>query len=243
MIQSEIVSLTGAELLAATRELVRRSCDVEADLLVLLGEIDERKLYLESAFSSMFTFCTRELGFSEAAAYNRIQVARAARKLPAIVEAVRAGRVHLTAVRLLTAHLTPENCDGLLAQATGKTKEEIAGLVAALAPQPPPPATIRKLPEPRALFLTESSPRPVPPARAVTPIAEDTFKPQLSISREFREEIREAQDLLRHRIADGDLATIFRRALKLLVAEVKSERFAVGRSTTSTVSLAPMFTT
>jgi len=66
MIQSEIASLGDVELLAAAREVVHRSCIVEADLLGLLGEIDERKLYLERAFSSMFAFCTRELGFPRA---------------------------------------------------------------------------------------------------------------------------------------------------------------------------------
>src|SRR5438445_11095884 len=104
-----IASLTNDELLAATRDLVRRSCSMEADLLMHLGEIDERKLYLDRAFSSMFTFCTGELGFSEGAAYNRILVARAARKLPALIEAVRSGRVHLAGLRLLAPHLTLEN--------------------------------------------------------------------------------------------------------------------------------------
>jgi len=42
------------------------------------------------------------------------------------------------------------------------------------------------------------------------PVAEDTFKLQFAISREFRDEICEAQDLLRHRIPDGDIATVFR---------------------------------
>src|SRR5882672_11134011 len=70
-------SLSSADLLAATRDLVRRSRGVEAELLVHLGEIDERKLYLGCAFPSMFTFCVGELGFSEDAAYNRITVARA----------------------------------------------------------------------------------------------------------------------------------------------------------------------
>jgi len=230
MIESEIASLNDVELLDATRELVHRSCIVEADLLGLLGEIDERKLYLERAFSSMFAFCTRELGFSEGAAYNRILVARAARKLPALIDAVRTGRVHLAGLRLLAPHLTLETHEALLAKAAGRTKDEIAELVAALAPRPPPPPTIRKLPEPRPLPLAEAGARPAaPPPRPVVPVAEDTFKLQLGISREFRDEIREAQDLLRHRIPDGDLATIFRAALKLLVTEVKSDRFAVGR--------------
>jgi hypothetical protein len=38
----------------STRELVRSSHVVEAELLVHLGEIDERKLYLDWSFSSMF---------------------------------------------------------------------------------------------------------------------------------------------------------------------------------------------
>src|SRR5207244_1403052 len=191
MIESEIASLNDLELLAATREVVRRSCIVEADLLGLLGEVDDRKLYLERAFPSMFAFCTRELGFSEGAAYNRILVARAARKLPALIDAVRAGRVHLAGLRLLAPHLTLENHEATLAKAAGRTKEEIAELVAALAPLPPPPAMIRKLPEPRPLPLGEPGARPAPP-RAVVPVAEDMFKLQLAISREFRDEIREA---------------------------------------------------
>src|SRR5262249_38443264 len=202
-----------------------------------LGEIDERKLYLDRAHPSMFAFCTRELGFSEGAAYNRIFVARHGRKLPAIIEAARTGRVHLAGLRLLAPHLNPEHCEALIAKAAGRTKDEIAELVAALAPKPTPPAILRKLPESRALPLVESAPRPAqpPPPRAVVPVAEDTFKLQFAISREFRDEIREAQGLLRHRIPDGDFATIFRSALKLLVAEVKKERFAVGRKPRSEV--------
>ncbi|HET9754180.1 MAG TPA: HNH endonuclease, partial [Myxococcales bacterium] len=113
------------ELVAATRELARRSCLVEADLLVHLGEIDARKLYLDRAFSSMFAFCTHELGFSEGAAYNRILVARAARRLPAVIDAVRSGLVHLAGLRLLAPHLTLENHADLLQRAAGRSKEEI----------------------------------------------------------------------------------------------------------------------
>ena len=67
MMNSRIVveSLSSSDLRSATRELVRRSHCVEAELLVHLGEIDERKLYLDWSFSSMFAFCVGELGFSE----------------------------------------------------------------------------------------------------------------------------------------------------------------------------------
>src|SRR6266851_7440626 len=96
-----VESLSSSDLLSATRELVHKSRGVEAELLVHLGEIDERRLYLDRAFSSMFAFCVGELGFSEDAAYSRIHLARAARRLPVILEAVRSGQVHLTGLRLL----------------------------------------------------------------------------------------------------------------------------------------------
>ncbi|MCA1829285.1 MAG: HNH endonuclease [Myxococcales bacterium] len=226
-----VASLNDAELLAAASELVRQACVVEAELLVHLGEIDHRKLYLERAHSSMFAFCTRELGFSEDAACNRILVARAARKMPAVIDAVRNRRVHLAGMRLLVPHLTEPNYMDLLDKAEGRTKEEIAEIVAALAPRPAPPTFVRKLPErPVPLSLPSVAPRgSSTPQRPVTPVAEDVFKLQLAISREFRDEIREAQDLMRHRVPDGDLVTIFRAALKVFVADVKKERFAIGR--------------
>src|SRR5437879_9264468 len=75
MLNSRIIveSLSPSDLRSATRELVRRSSDLEAELLVHIGEIDERKLYLDWAFPSMFAYCVGELGFSEDAACNRTQ--------------------------------------------------------------------------------------------------------------------------------------------------------------------------
>src|SRR5437588_1782511 len=104
-----IADLGNEDLLRVTRELVRKASAVEADVLVHPGEIDERKLYLACAFPSMFVFCVSELGFSEDAAYSRILVARAARRLSGVIESLRSGRVHLSGLRLLVPHLTVEN--------------------------------------------------------------------------------------------------------------------------------------
>jgi len=234
-----VALLSDLDLLARTRELIDQSHCTEADLLVHLGEIDERKLYLERAFPSMFELCLGEFRFSEDAAYSRITVARAARRLPAMIESLRAREVHLTGLKLLAPHLTAQNHRELLAEAAGKTKSEIQELVARLEPRPPVAPTIRKLPErstpvpaePTALRL---GPAPAAPARevhrpAIAPLAEETYKVQFTASRELRDKLRQAQDLLRHRVPDGDLACIVEKALDLLIDQVKKERFAVGR--------------
>ena len=147
MISSQTVeTLSASDLLARTHELVQHArCD-EADLLIYLGEIDYRKLYLDRPYSSLFAFCIGEFRFSEDVTCSRIAVARAARDLPGIIDVIRSGDVHLTGVRLLLPLLTPENHRDLLQKATGKSKREIEELVVTLSPKPLAPTLIRKIP-------------------------------------------------------------------------------------------------
>ena len=183
-----IEALTDAALLESIHLLVRRSGSIEAEVLGHLAEIDERKLYLSRAFPSLFAFCVEELGFSEDAAYNRIVVARAGRRCPALIDAVRSGALHLAGARLLAPHLSPENAGALLPEARGKSKRQLEELLAARFPRPAIPAEIRKLPqrslpassEPsgQPLFAvapppSAAAPRiPAQPMRAVQPLAE-----------------------------------------------------------------------
>ena len=137
MSNPSLKELSSADLLAATHALVRKSCGVEADLLLHLAEIDARKLYLERPSPSMFAFCVDELGFSDDAAYYRITVARAAQRFPILIDAVRSGQIHLAGLRVLVPHLTEENHLSVLAEAVGRTKREIDEIAARLSPRPP----------------------------------------------------------------------------------------------------------
>src|SRR5438105_10647990 len=228
------------DLIYYTREVVRRGCEAEADLLLHLAEIEERGLFRNRAFPSMFAFCVVELGFSEDAAYNRITVARAARRLPAIFEAVRSGQIHLSGLRVLLPHLTDENHEEVLAQAAGKSKRDIEELVARLAPKPPVPTVIRKLPDrvvqPALTLSAPAVPTPETHRPVIAPLSAETYKVQFTASRAFRDKLRQAQDLLRHRVPDGDPAAIFEKALDLLIERVKKERFGVGRKPRKTAA-------
>jgi 5-methylcytosine-specific restriction endonuclease McrA len=61
---------------------------------------------------------------------------------------------------------------------------------------------------------------------AVTPLAPDCFKVQLTISRETHDKLRRVQDLLRHVIPTGHAAEIFDRALTVLLADLERRRYA-----------------
>jgi 5-methylcytosine-specific restriction endonuclease McrA len=146
---------------------------------------------------------------------------------------------------LLRPHLTDENHRELLGAARHRTKRELEEIVARLRPQPPVPSTVRKLPArtppaiqpstpPQAQALLASvpaecqsqadrgtTPEVVSKRSEIKPLAPERYKVQFTISCETNERLREAQNLLRHRIPDGDVALIFDRALSLLVAELR----------------------
>jgi hypothetical protein len=144
-------SLPDGELLRRLRELVSQSRRVEADLIAHIGEVDERGLFARQAFPSMFAYCTQVLHLSEAEAYRRITVARAARKHPILLEVLRDGRLHLSGMALLVPLLTPDNRDVVLARAFHRSKREVEQLVAELSPRPDVPSAMRKLPDRRRM--------------------------------------------------------------------------------------------
>ncbi len=139
-------SLPDPELLERTHGLVRRGRAVEAELLRHLGEVDARQLYLGEACTSMFVYCVRVLHFSEAAAYRRIRAARAARRHPELLPALRRGELHVTAVSLLAAQLTDESCDEWIRTARHKTVEEIKRLLSDRQPKPDVADCVRRIP-------------------------------------------------------------------------------------------------
>ena len=116
------------------------------ELLLYIGEIDRRKLYLEHACPSMFAFCTKRFRMSEAVAAKRIRAGRAARRFPCILEMVRRGELHLSGVHQLAGHLTEENHREVLRRARYRTMREIEELVAEIAPKADVAALIRAVP-------------------------------------------------------------------------------------------------
>jgi hypothetical protein len=143
----DVVGMENDALLSEVERLVKADRSLGATLLVHLGEVDARKLYLARGYSSMFVYCRSALGMSEAEAYLRMRAADVGRRFPLVLERFGSGDVHLSAIKLLAPHLTQDNHAQLLDRVRGMTKREIEVLVAELAPKPDVPARMRKLPE------------------------------------------------------------------------------------------------
>jgi hypothetical protein len=138
--------LTDAALVAGLKSFLARERSDTASVVAHLAELDTRDVFLREGYSSLFVYCRDALGMSEGEAYNRIEVARASRRFPVVLDMLSDGRVHLTAVRLLAPHLTADNHADVLEAAHGKTKIEIQEIVARLAPRPDALASVRRVP-------------------------------------------------------------------------------------------------
>ena len=154
MTTNSAARLSNRELLDAMVRTARDERQTTAELLTLLAEVDARRLYLSEGCSSLFTYCTRVLHFSEHAAYHRIEAARAARRFPVILEHVVAGEVTLTTAAMLRPHLTENNHRALLEAARHKTKKEVEYQLACLAPRPAASTMIRRLPDTKSSSAT-----------------------------------------------------------------------------------------
>jgi len=88
-----------------------------------------------------------------------------ARRYPPVLAALAEGRVHLTGLNLLAAHikaLEPAMVDELLAAATHKTKKDIEQLLAERFPKPDLPAQVHAIPP---------APQPGPTSEPVVEVA------------------------------------------------------------------------
>jgi 5-methylcytosine-specific restriction endonuclease McrA len=76
---------------------------------------------------------------------------------------------------------------------------------------------------------TPASPCPPPLAPSnpplVRPLAPERYEVRFTADAETRALLKEAQDLLGHVLPTGDIATVFHRALKMLVADLKRRKF------------------
>src|SRR5262245_62002891 len=168
----ELRSLSDDELLRHLSKIIQESRRVEADLIAHIAEVDERRLYAREACSSMHVYCTEVLHLSDAEAYSRIGAARHSRMFPALLTMLEDGRLHLSAIALLSPHLTEENWERVLARAVHKSKHQIEKLVAELAPKPDVPPAIRKLPartSPAPQLRPDVVKNEMPPAPAAAP--------------------------------------------------------------------------
>lgn len=201
-----IAHLSNQALLEETERLANTVRRTVAKLIAALAEVDARKLWADVGCSSLYTYCTQVLHFSEQEAYLRMEAARVVRQFPVVLEMLADGEITLTNLGLLKPHLTKENHVDLLEAARGKSKREVARQVA-------------------AFYDAPADSRPA----WITPLSSDRFWISFEIRDCTYERLQRATDLLRHAVPDGNVSEVFDRALLSLLRDL--ERSKLGATT------------
>ncbi len=162
--------LTDPQLIEALGRCARDERGATASLVAHLAEMDARELHLGLGFRSLYAYCLEVLRLSESATCKRIDVARAARQHPVILDRMADGSLSLTTARLIANHLTAENREELIDAAAGLSMRAVEALVARRFPRPDVATLIRKLPVPASQVrlladaTPDDTPAPEPPA-------------------------------------------------------------------------------
>jgi hypothetical protein len=242
---SKLGRISSEQLLARLLELIQRGRELEADLIEHLAEVDARKLYMREGCPSMFAYCVEVLHFAEAVAYKRIAAARAARRFPDILMALRSGGLHLTAVSMLAPQLTEGNVSELLAAAQHRTTDEIRRMLADRRPKADVASLVKRVERSSTKAGAEenelgnesgpsalpSAPRvnrvvvPTPASRPPEPLGEERYLIRFTADGEFYDQIQQLKALMRHEIKDGDVGKILAKAAAALLKQVRARKF------------------
>ncbi len=94
--------LDDKQLLNNTMNLVKKERKTTSEILAHLEEIERRRLFCDLKYSSLFEYCTKELKYSEAQTYRRIDAMRLGKRIPKVKEGISQGELTLTNVNLLS---------------------------------------------------------------------------------------------------------------------------------------------
>jgi 5-methylcytosine-specific restriction endonuclease McrA len=224
-------SLSDSSVLAGLARVVRQGHAITAALIAHILEIEYRQLYRNMGYDSMRAFLIVEHRFSEDAAERRLQAAHAVRRHPELLERVADGRLHLTAVGMLSAHLDDTNAAELIEVATHKTRSQIHALLLARKPgviatgaQPEMALAVAREP---ALAQVEGEPALAQvrgePALAQVP---NERLSKIAIRESTRQKLRRAHDLMAGAVPFGDHDRVIAQALDEFIARHEKRKFA-----------------
>lgn len=172
-------SIPDRELIARLDELRRDERDADLDLLQHLNEVERRSLHLRLGFSSLFTYCTGHLCYSESDAGRRVQAARCLQRFPRVGPLLQSGEINLMTLGLIANIVTEATIDQWLDRIRGKSQRQVEALAATVRP----PLTLRDRARLVQVAVPIPSPLPLAPRSPTdTPASQDPPLPLLPVS-------------------------------------------------------------
>ena len=130
-------------------EIAKRFRKAEYDLIDILQQIDDKKVFMHLGYSSLFDYALRALKLSEANTSNFIAVARKSKCIPELKKAIHSGDLSVSKARKITPVITKENSQHWLELAKTLPKPKLEKEVAKVCPKQATPEQAKYVSESR----------------------------------------------------------------------------------------------
>lgn len=193
--------LTDKQLLNDTKNLASYERKITAQLLHHLKEIEARKLFSEIGHSSLFTYMTKELGFSESSAYRRINAARLLKDIPELEKKIEDGDLTLSNLSKVSDKFKQENITDL------EFKKDVIATIEN--------TSARECDKALSEIVVPNN-LPIEPVKLFHPI-------HINMSEETYNKFEEVRGLLAHRRLNRD--EMFLKIFEITSEQLKKEKF------------------
>jgi len=93
--------MTHEELNHHMKTLAKKQNALTAEIVLGIQEVQQRELYLEMGYSSLFAYLTKYAGFSECVAQRNLDAARLSLEIPEVVDKIENGTINLSQITKL----------------------------------------------------------------------------------------------------------------------------------------------
>ncbi len=207
--------LSDQELIRNLKTLIAKEREILTDIIHHLKEVDARKIHLAQGYSSLFAYLTEGLGYSESAAYRRIQAMRLIQSVPEVEQKLERGDLSLSVASQLQTFIQNEDKRRKAEKLFPITREEKQTLIAQVQ------GSSARDCEQRLAVL---SPEVCLPREKIRPISEDKFVIQFAAGKGLIKKIQKLKSLWSHQNPEGNLGTLFERLVDMALEKSDPER-------------------
>jgi 5-methylcytosine-specific restriction endonuclease McrA len=117
--------LSNNRLIATLKVYVQSERKITAEIIEFIREVDRRRLYLDLGYTSLFSFLTKEIRYTPAAAQRRIDSARLSYEIPELKDDLQTGALNLSQVSMLAYALRQKHKEQPKFEITVQEKREL----------------------------------------------------------------------------------------------------------------------
>lgn len=195
--------LSDSNLHLAVKNLTKEERRLTKIIIEHIAEVDRRKIFLTMGYSSLFAYLTCEIGYSEGAAQRRIDAARLLQVVPEILEKIENGKIHLGQITKMQ-----KICRQVKRESGARVNLDLQKQILVKLENKSSAQT--------DLILAQEFHRPVESQTKFHVQQDESARTEMSFTKEERELLQKAQEILSHQ-AGGDLkATILKMALDVV---------------------------